>query len=109
MDKFNTFIFWLMLILLGATLIFFWPTKNRMTEFCSDKLYGYPEQIKKYNLRTKITTDAKYQSHFKGCEQELSESPQTFKIKYRLEALRYRVNNWETIFQNWSKLKIIIE
>jgi len=103
MDKFNTFIFWSVIILLGITATFVWPTKSRMTEFCSDKLYGYPDQIKKYNLKTKITKDNEYQRYFKECEKELNESPQTFKIKYRGETIRYRADNWETIFQNWNR------
>ena len=104
MKKFETFIFWGIIIFFAITIIFLWPTKLRMTEFCSDKLYGYPDQIKKHTLKTKITKDIEYQRYFKECEKELKESPQTFKIKYRLEALRYRGNNWGAIFQNWNSL-----
>ena len=104
MSKFDTYIIWAILIFFGVTILFLWPSKIRMTEFCADKLYGYPEQIKKYDLKTKISKDTNYQNFFKKCEKELLESPQTFKIKYRQETLRYRANNWDTIFNNWNRL-----
>ena len=53
MKKFEKFIFWGIIIFFGITIIFLWPTKSRMTEFCSDKLYGYPDQIKKYTLNSR--------------------------------------------------------